>query len=132
MVACPYSARIFNWGEEEFKLTEHEAKDIKPHQQCSSHIKGTVEKCDFCPSHAQKNILPDCVTACPNGVFYFGDELDDTVSNGAETLRLSQLLIDKAGYRYLEELGTKPRVYYLPPAKRRFPFEEAAETEKKG
>ena len=132
MVACPYSARIFNWGEDEFKLTEPEKKDIKPHHQCSSHIKGTVEKCDFCPSHAQKGTLPDCVTACPNGVFYFGDEQDDTVSNGDETVRLSELLKEKSGYRYLEELGTKPRVYYLPPVKRRFPFEESNDTKIQG
>ena len=66
---------------------------------------------------------PDCVTACPNGVFYFGDENEDSVSNGAETVRLSTLLKDKAAYRYMEELGTKPRVYYLPPSNRMFPVE---------
>jgi len=67
--------------------------------------------------------LPDCVKACPNGVFYFGDENEDVVSNGDETFRLSQLLKDKSGYRYLEDLGTKPRVYYLPPKERLFPVE---------
>ncbi|MEO8148914.1 MAG: 4Fe-4S dicluster domain-containing protein [Bacteroidia bacterium] len=125
MVACPYSARVFNWGEESYKLTDERQKEIKHHEGCSSHVTGTVEKCDFCPSKAQKNELPDCVTACPNGVFYFGDELEDVVSNGDETVRLSELIRDKAGYRFLEELGTKPRVYYLPPANRQFPFKEA-------
>ncbi|HYV90762.1 MAG TPA: 4Fe-4S dicluster domain-containing protein [Chitinophagales bacterium] len=127
MVACPYSARVFNWGEEQFKITEERFEEIKTHESCSSHVKGTVEKCDFCPSKAIKNELPDCVNACPNGVFYFGDENEDVVTNGDETVRLSQLLIDKAGYRYLEELGTKPRVYYLPPANRQFPFKEVNE-----
>ena len=131
MAACPYSARVFNWSEDEFKLKPEEAKDIKPHHQCSSHVVGTVEKCDFCPSHTAKGKLPDCVTACPNGVFYFGNELEDTVTNGDETVRLSKLLSDKAGYRYLEELGTKPRVYYLPPVNRMFPFEEDTEEHKK-
>jgi molybdopterin-containing oxidoreductase family iron-sulfur binding subunit len=53
-----------------------------------------------------------------------GDEIEDVVSNGDETVRLSQLIKEKAGYRFLEELGTKPRVYYLPPANRQFPFKE--------
>lgn len=125
MVACPYSARVFNWGEESFKLTDEREKSIKHHEACSSHVNGTVEKCDFCPSKTQNNELPDCVIACPNGVFYFGDEIEDVVSNGDETVRLSELIRDKAGYRYLEELGTKPRVYYLPPANREFPFKDA-------
>jgi molybdopterin-containing oxidoreductase family iron-sulfur binding subunit len=114
MVACPYSARVFNW-DTEFQMKAEEFKDIKQHAACSSHVTGTVEKCDFCPSKTGKDELPDCVSACPNGVFYFGDEIEDVVSNGDETVRLSQLLKDKAGYRYLEDLGTKPRVYYLPP-----------------
>jgi len=124
MVACPYSARVFNW-DTEYQLKEEEFKNIKHHAACSSHVRGTVEKCDFCPSKTQNNELPDCVNACPNGVFYFGDENEDVVSNGDETVRLSQLIKDKAGYRYLEELGTKPRVYYLPPANRQFPFKDA-------
>lgn len=43
-----------------------------------------------------------------------------TASDG-QTLRLSKLLRDRAGYRHLEELGTHPRVYYLPPVNRRYP-----------
>ena len=127
MVACPYSARVFNW-DTEFQLKPAEAKEITQHAACSSHVTGTVEKCDFCPSHGAKNELPDCVKACPNGVFYFGDEIEDVVSNGDETVRLSQLLKDKAGHRYMEDLGTKPRVYYLPAANRQFPFKEADST----
>lgn len=126
MVACPYSARVFNWGEELNVMTNEEIEKAKHHKACSSHVIGTVEKCDFCPMKTGNNELPDCVTACPNGVFYFGDELEDVVSNGDETVRLSQLIREKAGYRFLEELGTKPRVYYLPAANRQFPFKEAA------
>jgi Fe-S-cluster-containing dehydrogenase component len=127
MVACPYSARVFNWGEDLYKMTDEEVENAKNHTACSSHALGTVEKCDFCPHITKNNELPDCVTACPNGVFYFGDEVEDVVSNGDETVRLSQLIKEKAGYRYLEELGTKPRVYYLPPANRQFPFQEPSE-----
>ena len=71
--------------------------------------------------------LPPCITSCPNGVLYFGNAVDDTVTNGSETVRLSKLLKDKAGYRYLEDLGTRPNVYYLPPVNRLFPFEDTHE-----
>jgi Fe-S-cluster-containing dehydrogenase component len=120
MAACPYSARVFNWGappEGELKLP------YSPETSLPSKI-GTVAKCDFCPDMLRDNKLPHCVTSCPNGVIYFGDEIDDTVTNGDETVRFSTLLKEKAGYRYMEELGTKPRVYYLPPVDRMFPFEK--------
>jgi len=65
--------------------------------------------------------LPGCVQACPNGTIFYGDENEDAVTNGlGETRRLSTMLRDQAGYRFMEELGTKPRVYYLPPKNRKF------------
>ena len=68
--------------------------------------------------------LPHCVEACPNGVYFFGDRNEDTVTNGSETFRFSQLIKDKAGYRYMEEVGTEPNVYYLPAVNRLVPFDE--------
>ena len=124
MAACPYSARTFNWDDDSYNLSLEQIEQIEPHELCSSHIKGTVEKCDFCPHNLVQNKLPDCVPACPYGVIYFGDENEDAVTNGEETVKLSELLKNKAGYRYFEELGTKPRVYYLPPLDRMFPFED--------
>lgn len=129
MVACPYSARQFVWGAEDVKLAREEMKGTG-HQACSSRRVGTVEKCDFCPAKAAKGELPDCVPACPNGVIYYGDENEDAVSNGQETVRLSILLRENSAYRYKEYLGTKPRVYYIPPVNRRFPFEETISNEK--
>lgn len=123
MAACPYSARVFNWGT---PPDENAETAYSPETSVPSKI-GTVGKCDFCPDMLRQNKLPHCVTQCPNGVIYFGDEIDDTVTNGDETVRLSTLLKDKAGYRYMEELGTKPRVYYLPPVDRMFPFEKDTE-----
>jgi molybdopterin-containing oxidoreductase family iron-sulfur binding subunit len=56
------------------------------------------------------------------GAIYYGDENEDAVTNAqGETQRLSKLLLDRSGYRHLAELGTKPRVYYLPPKNRAFP-----------
>ncbi len=74
-------------------------------------------------------MLPHCVSACPNGVYFFGDMIEDSVTNGAETFRFSDLIRDKAGYRLMEDLGTKPSVYYLPPVNRNFKFEEGLEKE---
>jgi Fe-S-cluster-containing dehydrogenase component len=121
MAACPYSTRVFNWDEPEMPDFVRDLP-YSPETGVPAKI-GTVEKCDFCPDLAREGILPPCVTACPNGVFYFGDENEDTVTNGDETVVLSQLLKDKAAYRYMEDLGTKPRVYYLPPTDRQFPAE---------
>lgn len=123
MAACPYSSRIFNWKEpEQTEIPEN--TEYTPDYCGLPSEKGTVDKCDFCPHQIVKNELPFCVTACPNGVFYFGDKYEDTVTNGDETLRFSKLLEDKAGYRLMEGLGTEPSVYYLPPTDRLVDFKD--------
>jgi molybdopterin-containing oxidoreductase family iron-sulfur binding subunit len=137
MAACPYSIRVFNWSEpaqgEMSEITMHMGGDNPSGENPSIEYagvpsrKGTPDKCDFCPHTIKNGELPHCVTACPNGVFYFGDKYEDTVTNGEETLRLGKLLEDKAGYRLLEELGTAPSVYYLPPVDRLVDFEEGLE-----
>ncbi|MDP3312406.1 4Fe-4S dicluster domain-containing protein [Lutibacter sp.] len=132
MAACPYSTRVFNWSEPnqgEITMTmDMEGKSAySPEHTGFPSIKGTVDKCDFCPHSIAEGELPHCVTACPNGVFYFGDKYEDTVTNGDETFRFSQLLKNKAGYRIMEGLGTEPSVYYLPPTDRLVDFEEGLE-----
>ncbi len=134
MAACPYSTRVFNWSEpnqgeitmlmDMENQTEHNSAEFAGLPS----VKGTVDKCDFCPHAIKENELPHCVTACPNGVFYFGDKYEDTVTNGEETLRLSKLLADKNGYRLMEGLGTKPSVFYLPPVDRLVDFKEGLES----
>ena len=125
MAACPYSTRVFNW-DEPVVSPEVAALPYSPETSVPSKV-GTVEKCDFCPDMARQGKLPDCVTACPNGVFYFGDENEDAVTNGDETIRFSQIIAERGGYRYAEELGTNPRVYYLPPRDRIFPVQRGLE-----
>lgn len=126
MAACPYSTRVFNWGEPDLPA------DIadKPYNPETSlpQKKGTVSKCDFCPDMTRMGMLPHCVSACPNGVYFFGDMNEDSVTNGAETFRFSDLVRDKAGYRLMEDLGTKPSVYYLPAVNRNFKFEEGLDS----
>jgi molybdopterin-containing oxidoreductase family iron-sulfur binding subunit len=124
MTGCPFSARVFNWKDPEVTVPEGHVYDpetnIPP-------VEGTVGKCVFCADKLRNNELPRCVSACPMGVIYFGDLLEDTVTNGDETVRFSTLMTDRAGYRYREELGTLPSVYYLPPDSRMFPVETGLE-----
>ncbi len=125
MAACPYSTRVFNWAEPDLP-EEISCMEFSPETSVPSKV-GTVEKCDFCPDMARIGQLPDCVTACPNGVFYFGDQNEDVVTNGDETIRFSEVIKDRGGYRFAEELGTEPRVWYLPPRDRIFPVERGLE-----
>lgn len=132
MAACPYSIRVFNWNEpDQGEITTN--MDMANHEYYSPEyagmpsLKGTVDKCDFCPHMIKNNQLPHCVSACPNNVFYFGDKYEDTVSNRDEIVRLSQLLKDRNGYRFMEGLGVRPSVYYLPPVDRLEDFEDGLE-----
>jgi molybdopterin-containing oxidoreductase family iron-sulfur binding subunit len=125
MAACPYSTRVFNWEKPE--LTKEVEDQSYSCETSLPQKKGTVGKCDFCPDMTRQGKLPHCVSACPNGVFMFGDMNEDSVTNGAETFRFSDLIKEKAGYRLMEDLGTKPRVYYLPPVNRNFPYESGLE-----
>jgi len=124
IAACPYSARMFQWFEPE--LTEEEKERVYDVELNVPQKKGTITKCLFSADRLRKGQLPYCVSACPNGVYYFGDKLEDAVTNGTtgETVRFSDLIRDNAGYTYFEELGTQPQVYYLPPKNRRFPFKK--------
>jgi Fe-S-cluster-containing dehydrogenase component len=124
MTGCPFSARVFNWKDPEVKVPEGHVYDPETNIPA---VEGTVGKCVFCADNLRKNELPRCVTACPMGVIYFGDILEDTISNGNETVRFTKIMLDRAGYRYREELGTLPSVYYLPPTQRMFPVESGLE-----
>jgi len=131
MAACPYSARMFHWQEpsatEADKDKEYNVELNVPQK------KGTISKCLFSADRLREGLLPYCVSACPNGVFYFGDENENAVTNGTtkETVDLKELLKKNGGYRLMAELGTKPRVYYLPPKNRLFEFKKGPETEYK-
>ena len=124
MTGCPYSARVFNWNEPKHQRLKE--KDYSPELNVPAK-EGTVGKCVFCADKLRNNELPRCVTACPMGVIYFGNILEDTITNGDETVRFSELMKERSGYRYLETLGTVPSVFYLPPTNRMFPIERGLE-----
>lgn len=120
LAACPYGARYFNWVEPPHSPAELAATYSVEMQY--PHRKGVVEKCVFCPSLVSKGEIPACAQACPMGAIWFGDEVEDVAANSqGQKMPLSRLLRQNAAFRYLEELGTEPRVYYLPPRRRVYP-----------
>jgi len=112
MEACPYDRRFFNWGNApvppEALFMEYNVEHQSPA------IRGTVMKCDFCPDVARAGRLPYCAQGCPNGAIYYGDLEEDLATNRFEVVKLSKFLADNNAYRLKEELGTEPRVHYIP------------------
>ena len=124
VAACPYSARVFNWTEtldEKNGFEETYNMELNVPQK-----KGTITKCLFSADRLREDKLPYCVSACPNGVYWFGDLNEDAVTNGTsgETVRFSTLIEENDATTLMPELGTKPNVYYLPAKDRQFPFAE--------
>ena len=115
-VACPYDARSFNWE----KFTgDNPAVPEWGNPEVERRPRGVPEKCSFCYQRIDRGLslglkpgvdadaTPACVVVCPVGARIFGD-LNDPESN------VSQLLRENSSYRLRENLGTAPRVYYLP------------------
>jgi dimethyl sulfoxide reductase iron-sulfur subunit len=113
MVACPYDARYFWWDEP--PPSHIAAEDYSPELTMPAR-RGTVGKCVFCADYLQQSRLPRCVQQCPQDVLWFGEKTTDIVTNGSEVRRLSHLLEARGAYRYKEDKGTEPKVYYLPNA----------------
>lgn len=116
LVACPYSARTFDAGEyygngtPEEKLPYESAVspeylDSVRRSNGGSPI-GNARKCHFCLHRLESGMLPACVTSCIGHATYFGDASDP------KSL-ISELVGRPEARRLKEELGTKPRVYYL-------------------
>jgi len=115
-VACPYDARSFNW--EKFE-GENPAVPEWGNPEVERRPRGVPEKCSFCYQTIDRGLslgltpgvdvdaTPACVVACPTGARMFGD-LNDPESN------VSKALTENYHYRLRENLGTSPRVYYLP------------------
>jgi len=115
--ACPYTRRMFNWYQPEFPGELKQA--LNP--DVSVRPVGVVEKCTLCHHRllrareetraenrplAEGDYVPACVEICPANAMYFGD-LDDPDSRVAELARSPR------AFKYLEELGTEPKVIYL-------------------
>lgn len=112
MAACPYDRRFFNWADPPVP-TEALQADYNMEAQVPAR-KGTVMKCDFCPDMARAGTLPYCVQACPNNAIYYGDLEEDVATNGLNVISISHFTANQNAFRLKEELGTQPRVSYIP------------------
>lgn len=115
---CPYTVRFFNWKKPEFPgaFANYRSPEV------AIRPKGVMEKCTLC-AHRVKDaqdrahregrralrdgdVTPACAEVCPGRAITFGD-LDDP---GA---RVSELARSPRAFRFLEELGTAPKVFHL-------------------
>ncbi len=112
MAACPYGVRQFNWEQPENPPGATFA-NYSP-QYPVPHRKGTVEKCMLCAHRVKDGKLPACAEGCPMYAIYLGDLTEDVATNGKEVVKLSNFLAEHSAYRLKEELGTRPRVWYIP------------------
>jgi Fe-S-cluster-containing dehydrogenase component len=120
MVACPYGVRSYNYQEQEQK--PYYRQDLPPDRRewgpwpFPTRTHGVVEKCTFCFHRIDQglregkkigiDVVPACVEACPAKAMLFGD-LDDPQSE------VSRSLSSRGFFRLREEMGTKPKVFYL-------------------
>jgi len=126
IVACPYAARSFNYKEQEEEEYHH--RDGAPDRSLRGpwpfphRTHGVVEKCTFCFHRIElakrdypddwegrigTEVVPACVEACPAEARVFGD-LD------AHDSPASQWLANREFMRLRENMGTSPKVYYIP------------------
>jgi Fe-S-cluster-containing dehydrogenase component len=116
-VACPYGGRAFNWVE---FTGPNPAVPEWGQPEVPRRPRGVVEKCSFCYHRIDRGLklglkpgvdadaTPACVVACPMGARKFGD-LNDPASE------VSKVLKQHSYFQLREDLGTSPRVFYLPP-----------------
>ena len=129
IVACPYGARSFNYKEQEEKEylrpdlpgdkynEELEYKEYIGPWPFPHRTHGVIEKCTFCFHRLDKGIkecktigvdvVPACVEACPAEARVFGD-VDEPSSE------VSKLLASRDYFKLREDMGTEPKVFYLP------------------
>ncbi len=114
---CPYSVRFFNWFEPRWEAP----LDLQLNPDVAVRMGGVMEKCTFCIQRIQRvkrdakeegrrpqdgEVQPACAQSCPAEAITFGD-LNDPES------RVSRQASAGRARRLLEELGTKPKVFYL-------------------
>ena len=115
ITACPYGARTADFGEFYTDGTpKRQAYETQPsHEYGQTWTRdgkqspaGNARKCHFCVHRLEAGMLPACVTTCVGYATFFGDMNDP-----------ESLIHEMAGkpnvMRLKEELGTKPRVFYL-------------------
>jgi len=114
---CPYSVRFFNWFDPVWDVP----LQLQHNPDVSIRMGGVMEKCTFCIQRIKRveleakgekrpvndgEIQPACAQSCPAEAMVFGD-LNDPES------KVSRLAGSGRSTRLLEQLGTRPKVFYL-------------------
>ncbi|MGM0371665.1 MAG: 4Fe-4S dicluster domain-containing protein [Halobacteriota archaeon] len=113
MIACPYGARYFDFGESyeqevmgagEIQSPEYGVS--KGEREAGESPIGNVRKCSFCYHRLGRNEEPACVETCIGDARNFGDleDPESEVAQMADSNRATQLK---------EHTGNDPNVYYL-------------------
>lgn len=124
---CPYKVRRFNWFNypsykkfTEVNPAQDEMSRLVLNPDVTVRTRGVMEKCSFCVQKIQEgkltakmeqrpvkdgDVMTACQEACPTGAIVVGDWNDPNskVRNVSE---------QKRAYHALEEIGTKPNVWY--------------------
>ncbi|WP_340099209.1 4Fe-4S dicluster domain-containing protein [Salinibaculum salinum] len=113
IIACPYGARYFDFGEnyddeveEAGEVTSPEYGVDRGKRDDGKSPVGNVRKCSFCTHRLERGEEPACVETCIGDARNMGnlDDTDSEVSKMADSSRAFQLK---------ESEGTDPNVYYL-------------------
>jgi MoCo/4Fe-4S cofactor protein with predicted Tat translocation signal len=124
---CPYKVRRFNW----FNYVSNKFEQVNPafselgrmvlNPDVTVRSRGVIEKCSLCVQQIQAgklaakkagkpvadgSVQTACMAACGTGAIVFGD-LNDGTS------KVASLAAGDRAYSMLEEVGTKPNIYYL-------------------
>ncbi len=112
MAACPYESRYFNT--EPMPTVPKQPFPPSPEWPVPQQM-NTVGKCVLCAADLSKGMLPSCAQACGMGVIYLGDLTSDVAVNSqGNAVKLSQFVKENDAVHLKEELGTNPRVWYIP------------------
>lgn len=113
IVACPYGARSYDFGDsyEQEMLGYNDVTSPEYGMERGERKKGktpigTVRKCSFCYHRLERGEEPACVETCIGDARYIGD-INDPNSV------VSKLAASPRAFRLKEELGTAPSVIYL-------------------
>lgn len=122
---CPYKVRRYNW----FNYSNNEKFDYHMNNDLGRMVlnpdvvtrsRGVMEKCSMCIQMTQQSILEAkiegrkvkdiefqtaCTQACSTGTLEFGD-INDPIA------KINELRNDSRKYVLLEDIGTKPNVFY--------------------
>lgn len=117
---CPYKVRRFNWYD--FTRDTPPVAQLGFNPNVTVRARGVMEKCTFCVQRVRRAAIDArlqsrplgtdeftsaCAQACPTGAIVFGNIAD-------KNAQVTRLHARADAYGALEDIGTRPRVRYLP------------------